>query len=100
MSTDITRGPKVCPSCGRVNSPNATHCWLCFTPLGGAIQTTTVPAPGEEGLSAAPYTLPTGEPGSGCSTAGKVIGVVVLVIFAVFLTVFLVCAAHPVSFVP
>jgi len=39
MNTDITRGPKICHSCGQENPPTAARCWLCFTPLGGAFQT-------------------------------------------------------------
>ena len=38
MSTDISRGPRLCPSCGRENPPTAGRCWLCFTPLAGAFQ--------------------------------------------------------------
>lgn len=44
MSTNISRGPRVCPTCGQENRPTAARCWLCFTPLGGAFQTTPAPA--------------------------------------------------------
>jgi hypothetical protein len=45
MSTEITRGPNVCPSCGEANPPTAAYCRLCATALGAAIQKTPSPAP-------------------------------------------------------
>ena len=45
MTTDITRGPRLCPSCGKENPPTAARCAFCSTPLGGAIQTTLTPGP-------------------------------------------------------
>jgi hypothetical protein len=93
MSTDISRGPKVCPSCGNENPPTAARCWLCFTLLGGAFQTTTAAAPAEARLTAPSYTQPTAGPRSGCATVGVWIGVAILVILAAFVTFFLVCSA-------
>ena len=89
MSTDLTRGPKVCPSCGKENPPTAARCWLCFTPLGGAFQTTTAPAPGEARLSTPPRTLPTTDTSyffGGCV-------VILLVIISAVVTFCMVCAA-------
>jgi hypothetical protein len=93
MSTDITRGPKICPLCGADNSPNAAGCWLCFKPLSGAVQTTTTPAPGEVRLSAPPLMQPTAVPGSGWRTVGCVVGVVILAILAAGVTLLQVCAS-------
>jgi hypothetical protein len=85
MSTDITRGPKICPNCGKKNQPAAAQCWLCFTPLDGTDQTTTAPAPGGVRLSAPPHSQPN------CATAALW---VILTIVAAFVTFFLVCAAN------
>ncbi len=52
MSTDITRGPKVCPSCGEESLPLARRCWLCLTPFAGAVQ--TAPAPGAAAVADRP----------------------------------------------
>jgi hypothetical protein len=103
MSTNISRGPKVCPSCGKENPPTAPRCWLCFTPLGRAFQTTTAPAPGEVRLSVLPRTQRTADPGSGCSdcaSAVGVLGVVILVIIAAVVTFGLICAFNPPRFTP
>ena len=93
MSTDITRGPKICPSCGKENQPRAARCWLCFTPLGGAIQTTTAPAPGEVRLSAPLRTQPKAGPRSGCATVAGCVSVAILTIISAGVTFFLVCSA-------
>jgi hypothetical protein len=45
MSTEITRGPNVCPSCGEANPPTAAYCHLCAMALGAAIQKTPSPVP-------------------------------------------------------
>jgi hypothetical protein len=45
MSTDITKGPRVCPWCGRENAPNASHCSFCFASLDQGVQTTPSPPP-------------------------------------------------------
>jgi hypothetical protein len=91
MSTDITRGPKTCPSCGKENAPTAARCWLCFTPLGGAIQTTTAPVPGEVRLSAAPRTEPTAVARSDCASFAACFGVFILTIVSAGVTFFLTC---------
>jgi hypothetical protein len=93
MSTDITRGPKICPSCGKENAPTAPRCWLCFTPLGGAFQTTTAPAPGEVRLSAPPRTEPTGvaKMRSDCAAGAACVGVFILTIVSAGVTFFLTC---------
>ena len=44
MSTGISRGPNVCPSCGEENSPTVAYCRLCGAALGAAIQKTPPPA--------------------------------------------------------
>jgi hypothetical protein len=93
MSTDVTRGPKVCPSCGQENPPTAARCWLCFTPLGGAFQTTTAPSPRETRLSAPSYTQPTAGPRSGCATVGVWIGIAILALVSAGVTFVLVCSA-------
>jgi len=83
MSTGVTRWPKICPKCGKENQPAAAQCWLCFTPLDGAVQTTTALARGEARLSASPRTQPT------CWTVAVW---VILTIVAAFVTFFLVCS--------
>ena len=93
MSTDISRGPRVCPSCGKENPPTAARCWLCFTPLGGAFQTTTAPAPGEWRFTGPPRTQPTAGSGSGCATVGAWVGIPILTILSAGVTFFLVCSA-------
>jgi hypothetical protein len=93
MSTDVTRGPKVCPSCGKENPPTAARCWLCFTPLGGAIQTTTASAPGEERFSAPLRRQPPEPLRNGCATAAAWTGVAILTIISAGVTFILVCTA-------
>jgi hypothetical protein len=45
LSTDITKGPRVCPSCGRENALTASHCSFCFASLNQGVQTTPSPPP-------------------------------------------------------
>lgn len=94
MSTDITRGPKVCPSCGKENPPTAAHCVLCATPLDGAIQTTPAPARGEVRPSFDPDAEPNLRlPAIGCARAAVVAGVMLLVGVSALVTFFTVCTA-------
>jgi hypothetical protein len=90
MSTGITRGPKICPSCGQENPPTAARCWLCFTPLGGAFQTAPAPAQGEIRIRPLRAEL-TGPTRSGCATAAAWIGVAVLTIISAGVTFVAVC---------
>ena len=92
MSTDITRGPKLCPSCGKENPPTAACCRLCSTPLDGAIQTTPTPAwdefhrpppPDPEQMSRPPL--------KGFAAAAAAAGVALLVIASCFITFVAVC---------
>jgi hypothetical protein len=98
MSTDITRGPKLCPSCGKENPPTAARCALCSTPLGGAIQTTPTPAWGEIRASPDPDARLSGPPpfGGMLRVAGAA-----LVAFCVFgsavITFLLVCTGTAVA---
>jgi hypothetical protein len=91
MSTDITRWPKICPSCGKENPPTAARCWLCFTPLGEAFQTTTAFSPGEVRLSAPPRTEPTAVARSDCASVAAWTGVAILTIVSAGVTFFLTC---------
>jgi hypothetical protein len=45
MNTEVTRGPRVCPSCGRENALTASHCSFCFTSLDQGVQSTPSPPP-------------------------------------------------------
>jgi hypothetical protein len=38
MSTDITKGPRLCPSCGRENALTAFRCSFCFTAWDQGVQ--------------------------------------------------------------
>jgi hypothetical protein len=43
MSTDVTKGLRLCPSCGRENALAASHCCFCFTSLNQGVQSTPSP---------------------------------------------------------
>jgi hypothetical protein len=43
VSTDITKGPRLCPSCGRENALTATHCSFCFSSLDQGVQSAPSP---------------------------------------------------------
>jgi hypothetical protein len=100
MSTDITRGPKVCPSCGKENPPTAARCALCATPLNGAFQTTPAPAWRE----VCPPLDPDAEPNRqlaarGCTIIAVEVGVALLVTVSAFVTFFTVCASTTFAYV-
>ena len=95
MSTDITRGPRICPSCGRENPPTAPRCALCSTPLNAAIQTTPAPTWGEVRLPSlpdddAPRSRP---PLKGCAAVAAAAGVGLLILGSFVVTFFTVCTA-------
>ena len=79
MSTDVTRGPRICPSCGRENAATASHCCFCFISLDQGVQLTPPRPPPAAFSEDSPFTLP----GSAAS----------------FLTVLLVALLVAVSFV-
>jgi zinc ribbon protein len=98
MSTDITRGPKICPSCGKENPPTAARCTFCSTPLGGAIQATPTPdplrlpsLPDED----APISRP---PLKGCAAIAAGTGVALLIGVSALVTFFSVCTATGVAY--
>jgi hypothetical protein len=43
MNTDITKGPRVCPSCGRENALTASHCSFCLASLDQGVQAAPSP---------------------------------------------------------
>ncbi len=89
MNTDITRGPKLCPSCGRENPPTAARCSLCSTRLDAAIQTTPTPAWGEVHLPSLPDEDQASRPPlKGCAAVAAAVGVG-----------FLFLASFPVTFI-
>lgn len=90
MSTDVTRGPRVCPSCGRENAESASHCMACFTPLDGAVQATP-PAPSDEYDPDLFRSRLPSSPHSGCSDAVVSVGVLLLTLFSAGLTFFVTC---------
>ncbi|HVS40465.1 MAG TPA: hypothetical protein VMS17_33215 [Gemmataceae bacterium] len=102
MSTDITRGPKRCPSCGRENPPTAVRCSLCATRLDAAIQATPGPAWSEAySPSLSDEEPPPRPPLTGCAAFAAAAGFAVLVVGSGLVTFFTVCAAavavHPLT---
>lgn len=93
MNTNITRGPKVCPSCGKENPPTAACCRLCATLLDGAIQTTPTPAWGEVRVSVDPDARPISRPLTRGWAAATVVGVAILVPVSAIVTFLAVCNA-------
>ncbi len=94
MSTDITRGPKLCPSCGRENPPTAAHCSLCSTPLDAAIQTTPTPAWSDVRLPSFPDEDQTRRPPlKGLAAVAAAVGVGLLVLASFVVTFCTVCMA-------
>ena len=93
MSSDITRGPNVCPSCGEANPPTASYCRLCATPLNSAIQRTPsptrdqfhLPPPDPEQMSRPPL--------RGVRGVAAAVGVLLLLPLSFFITFVAVCSA-------
>lgn len=93
MSTDVTRGPKVCPSCGRENSASATRCTACFTALDGAVQATP-PAPPSDVYDPDHFrAFPHRGAADGCYKATIWFGVILLTLVSGGITFFLTCYA-------
>jgi hypothetical protein len=94
MNTDITRGPKICPSCGKENPPTAVHCFLCLTPLEGAIQTAPAPPWDEVRLPSFPDDEPRSRlPLKGCAAVWTMPCVVALSVLSAIVTFCVVCSA-------
>ena len=92
MSTNITRGPNVCPSCGEANPPTASHCRLCATPLNAAIQRRPSPARDQFNLPPPdPEQMPR-PPLKGFMAVAAAVGVFLLLPLSFFITFVAVCS--------
>ena len=92
MSTNVTRGPKICPSCGQENPPTAARCASCLTPLDRAVQTTPASAAADNRYAGPLHSRqPPPVSRSGCFNAFILVGVVFFTIISAGLTFFLTC---------
>ena len=93
MSTDIGRGPRICPACGKENPPTAARCWLCFNTLGwGAIQEAPTTTPGAQvSVADSGPARRTAAPLTGCAAVAAGIGVAILTIISAGIAFVAVC---------